>query len=250
MALCYSSARFRPEFTMPAFSWLVLAAVAWIALHLGVSGTALRGRIVARIGDGPFRGLFSLASLLAVAWLAMSYGNAGPVRGLWATPHWLLVACMLMMLPALVLLVGSVSTPNPTLIAGPRARTAGDPARGVLRITRHPMLWSFAIWALVHMVLFGTLGALVFFGAFLVVALAGMPSLDAKFAQRALPDWTRFVEATSIVPFAAILKGRNRLVLSEIGWWRIAIAIVAWFALVALHPLLFDVPAWRLFVGG
>lgn len=234
---------------MSNLSWLILAALVWIALHLGVSGTSLRGRIVGAIGEGPFRGLFSLASLLVVVWLAMSYGDAGAVRGLWATPHWLLVGCMLLMLPALVLFVGSVSTPNPTLIAGPRARTADEPARGVLRITRHPMLWSFAIWALVHMILFGTLGALVFFGAFVVVALAGMPSLDAKVAKRDPPHWTPFVEATSIVPFVAILQGRNRFVFGEIGWWRIAIAVVAWFALIALHPLLFDVPAWRLLIG-
>ncbi len=234
---------------MSAFSGLVIAAIVWIALHLGVSGTSLRARLVGAIGEGPFRDLFSLASLLVVAWLAMSYGEAGAVRGLWATPHWLLVACMLLMLPALVLFVGSVSTPNPTLIAGPRARDGGDPARGVLRVTRHPMLWSFAIWALVHLILFGTLGALVFFGAFLVVALAGMPSLDAKVAKRGLPHWPRFVEATSIVPFVAIAQGRNRFVFGEIGWWRIAVAIVAWFALIALHPLLFDVPAWRLLIG-
>src|SRR5690606_16572444 len=144
------------ELVMSAFSGLVIAAIVWIALHLGVSGTSLRARLVGAIGAGPLRGLFSLASLLVVAWLATSYGEAGAVRGLWATPHWLLVACMLLMLPALILFVGSVSTPNPTLIAGPRARDGGDPARGVLRVTRHPMLWSFAIWALVHLILFGT----------------------------------------------------------------------------------------------
>lgn len=235
---------------MSPLIWLCLAAIVWIALHLGVSGTSLRARIVDAMGEGPFRGIFSLASFAVIVWLVGAWSNAGAVRGLWATPHWFFVVCMLLMLPALVLFVGSVSTPNPTLIAGPRARSGEEPARGVLRITRHPMLWSFAIWALVHMILFGTLGALVFFGAFLVVALAGMPSLDAKVAKRNPPHWTRFVEVTSILPFVAIAQGRNRFVFGEIGWWRIAVAVVAWFALIALHPLLFDVPAWRMLTGG
>ena len=54
---------------------------------------------------------------------------------------------MLLMLPALVLFVGSVKTPNSTMLQGQRALKVENPARGVLRMTRHPILWSFAIWA-------------------------------------------------------------------------------------------------------
>lgn len=235
---------------MSPLTWLILAAAAWLALHLGVSGSALRGRIVRAIGEGPFRGLFSLASLIVIAWLVMAWSAAGPVRGLWVAPHWLRVACMVSMLPALLLFVGSVSVANPTMVAGDRALGREEAARGILRITRHPMLWSFAIWALVHLVMGGTLGDLVFFGAFLAVALAGMPSLDAKIARRDPAAWARFAAATSIVPFVAIAQGRNRLVPREIGWWRVGVAVLAWFGLIALHPLLFDVPAWRILVGG
>jgi uncharacterized membrane protein len=235
---------------MSPLNSLILAAVVWVLLHLGVSGTALRTRIVDAIGAGPFRIVFSLVSVAVIYWLASSYGKAGAVRVLWTSPHWLIVVCMLSLLPALLLLVGSVTVPNPTMVGGKRALATNDAARGILRVVRHPMLWAFAIWAAAHLVMFGTLGGVVFFGSFLVVALAGMPSLDAKIGKRNSQGWAKFVQATSNIPFAAIAQGRNRFVFAEIGIWRIAIAVLAWFGLIALHPLVYGVPAWRMLVGG
>ena len=235
---------------MSPFSSLILAAIVWMLLHLGVSGSALRARIVDAIGVGPFRIAFSLASGAVIYWLASSYGRTGAVRVLWTSPHWLIVACMLLMLPALLLLVGSVTVRNPTMVGGKRALATNDAARGILRVVRHPMLWAFAIWAAAHLVMSGTLGGVVFFGAFLVVALAGMPSLDAKIGKRNSQGWATFVQATSNIPFAAIAQGRNRFVFAELGVWRIAIAVLAWFGLIALHPSLFGVPAWRMLLGG
>ncbi len=149
---------------------LLVAAFVWMAMHLVVSGTQLRAWIVKAIGEGAFRAAFSLASAASLAWLIWSYVAAGPLQSLWVTPRWVIVLCMLLMLPALVLFVGSVTTPNPTMVAGQRALKAEHPAHGILRVTRHPMLWSFAIWAGVHLVMIGTLSATVFFGAFLIVA--------------------------------------------------------------------------------
>ena len=235
---------------MSPFNSLILASIVWMLLHLGVSGTALRARIVDAIGAGTFRIVFSLASVAVIYWLASSYSKAGAVRMLWTSPHWLIVACMLLMLPALLLLVGSVTVRNPTMVGGKRALATNDAARGILRVTRHPMLWAFAIWAAAHLIMLGTLGGMVFFGAFLVVAMAGMPSLDAKIGKRNSQGWATFVQATSILPFAAIAQGRNRFVFAEIGVWRIAIAVLAWFCLIALHPLVYGVPAWRMLIGG
>jgi uncharacterized membrane protein len=235
---------------MSAFNSLILAAVVWMLLHLGVSGTALRTRIVETIGAGPFRIVFSLASVAVIYWLGKSYGKAGAVRVLWTSPHWLIVVCMLLMIPALLLLVGSVTVRNPTMVGGKSALATNDAARGILRVVRHPMLWAFALWAGAHLVMFGTLGGLVFFGSFLVVALAGMPSLDAKIGKRDTQGWAAFVQSTSNIPFAAIAQGRNRFVFAEIGVWRIAIAVLAWFGLIALHPMLYGIPAWRMLLGG
>ena len=234
---------------MTAFASLLAAAIAWVAVHIGIAGTAVREAIVARIGTGPFRGLFVVASFALLYWLGTSYGAAGPVRQLWIAPRWLVVAGMWLLLPAVLLLVCSVSQPNPTSVRGGRALERDEPATGILRITRHPMLWAFALWAVVHAIALGTLSALVLTGAILLTALIGMPSLDAKYAKRNPERWPWFAATTSIVPFVAIAQGRNRLVLREIGWLRPWLAIVIWGVLIALHPLAFEVNPARYFHG-
>jgi uncharacterized membrane protein len=231
----------------PALGSLLAAAVAWVAVHIGVAGTRLRDRLVARIGEGPFRGLFVVASFAILGWLGWSFAAAGPVQGLWVAPRWLAVLMMLLMLPALLLFVGSLTTPNPTSVTGARALEAANPAAGVLRITRHPMLWAFAVWGAVHLVVIGTLSMAILAGAIIVTALAGMPSLDAKYARRRPDRWPAFAAVTSRLPFAAILEGRNHLVWSEIGWWRPLLAMVLWIGLIALHPWAFGVDPARFF---
>ena len=230
-----------------ALASLLAAAIAWTAFHVGVAGTRLRDRLVARMGEKVFRGLFVLGSFALLGWLGWSFAAAGPVRVLWMAPQWLAVAMMLLMLPALLLFVASVSMPNPTSVAGAHALEAPNPAVGILRITRHPMLWSFALWGVVHLAVLGTLSMALLAGAIAVTALAGMPSLDAKYARRERGRWPAFAKATSILPFAAIAQGRNRLVWSEIGWWRPLLAVVLWLALIAVHPWLFGVDLARYF---
>jgi uncharacterized membrane protein len=97
---------------------------------------------VRTFGEGPFRGGFSALSIATLFWLIHSYNTAATAL-LWYPPSWLLVLLVLAMLPACLLFVVSVTTPNPTMIGG--EHTTGEP-RGIQRITRHPMLWSFAIW--------------------------------------------------------------------------------------------------------
>ncbi|MCY7354254.1 MAG: NnrU family protein, partial [Lysobacter sp.] len=214
----------------PELASLIAAAIVWIFVHIGIAGTALRGRVVQLLGEAGFRLAFSLLSVANIVWLGLAWGAAGPVRVLWHAPQWLVVACMLVMVPAAILLVGSVTTPNPTMVGGHRALKTDTPAVGILRVTRYPMLWSFALWAATHMIITGTLSGAIFTGAFLVVAVAGMFSLDAKYAKRVPERWAAFAGVTSIFPFAAIGQGRNRFVFGEIGVWRIAMGVVLWFA--------------------
>src|SRR6202034_820002 len=204
---------------------LLVAALVWIGVHVGIAGTRARDLLVARIGDGGFRGLFSLVSIAALIFLVRAWSTA-PTEPLWFTPGWLRWLLVAAMLPASVLFVASVSQPNPTMI-GPSGAMARPP-RGMIRVTRHPMLWSFAIWAAVHVCGNGDSASIVFFGAILVTTLAGMPSIDAKLARRDPAAWQALSAATSIVPFAAIAQGRNRLVPGEIGWLTVLVGVVAW----------------------
>jgi uncharacterized membrane protein len=217
---------------------LIIAALVWIGIHLGLAGTTLRDAVAGRIGEGSFRTFFSVLSVVALVFLVFAW-NAAPSAQLWVAPDWLRWLLALAMLPAFALFVASVSGRNPTMI-GP-GEGGAQPPRGMIRVTRHPMLWSFAIWAAVHILGNGDTAAIVFFGAFLVTALAGMPSIDAKLHRRDPATWQGLAAMTSIVPFAAITQGRNRFVPNEIGWLIPTIAVVVWLLLLLAHPWLFGV---------
>jgi uncharacterized membrane protein len=93
--------------------------------------------------------------------------------------------------------------------------TVGDGV-GMTRITRHPLQWSFVLWAIVHVLANGDLRSLVLFAAIGTVSLFGTVLMDRKKAATLGEDWARYAAATSNVPFAAIATGRNRLVVSEL----------------------------------
>jgi uncharacterized membrane protein len=145
-----------------------------------------------------------------------------------------------LMLPAFLFFVASVASPNPTAVEG-KLGEAGP--RGIQRITRHPMLWSFSLWAALHLLAKGDLAGVLFFGAFLVTSLVGMPSIDGKLAARQPDMWARLAPSTSILPFGAILAGRNRLALGEIPAVVWVAGLLAWAALLWLHPAIFGWPA-------
>ncbi|WP_376093396.1 NnrU family protein [Roseomonas sp. CCTCC AB2023176] len=216
---------------------LILAALLWIGIHVGVAGTRLRGAVVARTGEKAFTGVFSLASAVSITLLVLAWQNA-PTTPLWFPPRvlsWLLVVLMLL---AFVLFAGSVMTRNATSL-GQGSALEQEP-RGMVRITRHPMLWSFAIWGIVHVIGNGDTAAILFFGAFALTALLGMPSLDAKVAARDPAGWRGFASRTSLLPFGAVLSGRNRIAWREI-LWPLLIGGAAWAALLHLHPAIFGV---------
>ena len=214
-----------------------MAALVWIGIHIGISGTRLRGQIVQRIGEGPFRGIFSVVSIATLVVLVRAWSIA-PTALLWVPPNWLRWLLVLAMLPAFLLFTASLSRQNPTMVGSPG--TALSPPRGIVRITRHPMLWSFAIWAAVHVIGNGDTASVVFFATFLVTALAGMPSIDAKMARRDPFTWQALSATTSIVPFAAVMQKRNRAVLRELSGQAL-IATILWVVMLLLHPVLFGV---------
>jgi uncharacterized membrane protein len=222
---------------------LIVAALVWIAIHRGLAGTSLRDAVVRNIGEALFRGLFSVLSLAALIALAWAWDEA-PSTLLWFSPPWVRWVLVFAMLPAFILLVASVAGPNPTMVGPAEAGT--KPPRGIIRVTRHPMLWSFVLWAAVHIAANGDTSAIVFFGAFLITALTGMPSIDAKLARRDPASWQALSAATSIIPFVAIAQGRNRFVPREIGWRTPVLGAIAWIAVLWVHPWLFGMAAVNL----
>lgn len=221
---------------------LIAAAVYFVLLHLLVSGTALRGAIIKVTGEGAFMGLFSLASLAGLVWMGWAYGQArgtGPVY--WDLGAGAKHAAMGLVLLGFLLIVPGLFTANPTSVKQEGALDKPDPAKGILRLTRHPFLWGVAIWALAHLLVNGDAPSLVLFGALLVLALTGGASIDAKRRKALGPKYAAFVAQTSNLPFAAVLAGKQKLSLGEIGWWRLLLAVAIYAALLWGHPFLFGV---------
>ena len=218
---------------------LLLAAAFWIATHNGLAGSDIRARLVGRIGENGFRIFYSIFSVLALVMLARASGAAETIP-LWTAPAWLRLALAVIMLPAFLFFAAGLLR-NPTAVGG--EALAGQRARGIQRITRHPMLWSFALWALVHVIGNGDVTSLIFFGTFAISAFLGMPSIDRKLAARDPEAAARLRAETSILPFGAILAGRNRLVLAEIGWLAPLLALIGWAAVLHSHARFFGVPA-------
>jgi uncharacterized membrane protein len=230
----------------PPMTRLAIASAFWLLLHVILAGSPLRWAIVDKIGEKAFRGLFSVLSLIGIVWLAIAYRQATSAEsfyGLRFVEPWMLWTPAVFMVPAVIFFVGSLTQPNPTMVMGERHLAEAEPARGVFRITRHPMLWSFLLWAFSHFIANGDLASVFLFGSIMLVAAAGMGSIDRKQARRDPAGWKRFAGVTSVVPFMAIAAGKNRLVVSEIGWSRIAIAAALWLAIVAIHPIVFGASA-------
>ncbi len=212
---------------------LLLAALFFIGIHLGVSGTRLRDRVVRLTGLRGYMAGFSAASVTGLAWLVSAY-NAASYVPTWGQLEWWKPFAIALMLPAFLLVVIGLTTPNPTAVT--QEGLVDRPPQGIVRITRHPFLMGVALWAGVHLVGNGDVASLLFFAALAIVAVAGAVSIDAK-RRRVLGTaaWDAFASRTSIVPFAAILAGRNTLVAHEFGRWRPAAGLAAYVLMLGGH---------------
>lgn len=225
---------------------LLAAALFFVLIHLLVAGTRMRDTITGRIGDGPYMGLFSLASVAGLVWFGFAY--AGARTEPWNTIYWSTgpatrhIQIGLQLIALLFITIG-ISTPNPTAVRAEGVLDRPDAVKGMVRVTRHPFLWGVAIWALGHLLVNGDIASIVLFGAMLFLAVFGTASIDAKRRRKLGEKWDAFAAQTSNVPFAAILAGRQALNVTEIGWWRIVLGVVVWWALMAGHPYMFGVRA-------
>jgi len=225
---------------MNGMVWLTLATVTFVGSHLLLSHP-LRAPLVARLRDGGFLGLYSLVAALAITWLAFAYRAAPAGAPLWMVTNGLWVLVSLVMLAASILFVGSLignpALPNP----GPGG-SAPSAARGMFAITRHPMNWSFALWAACHIAVFPTGPNLILCGAIIFLALVGSALQDRK-KESLQPDrWRDWEAKTSFWPFAAIISRRARL--AGFGWIVPGGGVLFWLAATWAH-----IPAARVSAG-
>ncbi len=210
---------------------LILAVSAFVGGHELLSHP-LRAPLVQRLGAGGFALLYSVVAFATLG-AAVQLWKAVPPDRLWQVPiwlHWLAVAAMLF---AAILFVGSVTAPNPALMGG---GTAGaNTPKGVQRITRHPMLWSFAIWAFVHITLSADSRTIVLASGIATLALFGAHMQDGK-KRGQVAGYGDHIAATGFVPFAAQLRGRQSWGSAWPGPVAVLGGVALWAVLLGAHP--------------
>lgn len=219
---------------------LLASLLAFVGLHFALPARRTRAALVAGLGEKGFLGLYSLIAFVALAGIVYGFRMA-PYVVWWTPPIWARHCALALMPFALFFLVAGFSTPNPAAAGQDRTLSLGDPASGILRISRHPALCGFALWALLHMLANGDRSGILTFFSIFVLSVGGMFHIDSRRAHNQGEAWARFAEKTSRLPFAAIVSGRQSLRLSELGMVRPLAALVLYGVILASHRFLYGV---------
>ena len=216
---------------------LILLSGLFVVTHIGMSSDPYRKRMVDKLGEWGFKIVYSLVSFATLGGAIVIYAghkSLGPV--LWKTSVWAYPLVYLIMLIGFLLFFLSLVTPSPTGMM-----PAKSEARGVLRITRHPMNMGFACFGLAHLLANAALGDIFFFGSIFVTGFAGAYHQDRRKAQERGDDFQLFQSQTSILPFAALVQGKTRLDAGEFSKPLLIAAMAAYVAAILLHKKLFGI---------
>ena len=218
---------------MNGHAGLALATAAFVGSHLALSHP-LRLKLVRNLGEGPFVLLYSVVAAATLLAMILAWRGIGQSLPLWIAPGWAWWLGSALILLACILLAGSFMK-NPAFPQpGARAK-AVRPATGVFAITRHPMNWAFALWALVHISLWGSPRNLIVAGGLLLLAILGSIGQDRKKANVMGETWRRWQAATSFVPFGALVDGRIAWRKAAPGWIAAGGGLALWLAVTWLH---------------
>jgi uncharacterized membrane protein len=187
---------------------LVLGLVLFLAPHTLTTFRRARQRLIERIGEFPYKALYSVVSLVGVLVIAYGFGlyrSTGPIE-LWYPPLWMRHVTVALMWPACICIVA--------------AYVPGD----IKRVLKHPMLVGVKLWALAHLLSNGDLGSIILFGAVLAWAVFDRITLKRRTDPGALP---------------IAIGGRRNDIIAVIVGTLLYLALGYWF-----HPLAIGVPAF------
>lgn len=223
----------------PELLSLIVASVGFVGGHFVLSHP-LRAPLVRAIGEQGFMGVYSLLSFATLGWMIWAFRAIGPGEApLWdGTGQAIWIIASLLTLLALVLLFGSFRG-NPALPQTASASVAAAQATRVFAVTRHPMMWGVALWALAHMAVAPKPRTLVLAGALLVLALVGSALQDRKKEKLLGAAWQSWEAKTSYWPRFGKLAG-----VSPVLW---IVAVLGWLAITWAHMPLAAITAgiWR-----
>ena len=144
---------------------LVLGLVIFLGLHsTRVFAEPLRAQAIARLGEGPWKGSYSLVSAVGFVLIVWGFAEARfSAPALWTPPPGARHATILLMLVSMLLLAGYLFKQSHIAVA-----------------VHHPMVWSVAVFGLAHLIANGSAADVVLFGAFFIWALADLVSSYAR----------------------------------------------------------------------
>ena len=217
---------------------LIAASLTFVGTHFALSHP-LRGAVSRAVGDKGFQAVYSLVALASFAWMALAFRAVPSGIALWngqADLAWALATAI--MLIASVLLVGSFKG-NPAMPAPGAAELARHGPHGVFHVTRHPMMWSFALWSAAHVLVSPTPRVIVLSAAVAVLALVGSRLQDRKKEVLMGAAWQGWESRTSYWPRVSGLARAGAA--AWIG------GTVLWLAATWAHGWLIGMPAgvWR-----
>lgn len=220
-----------------AFLHLIVSSVSFVIGHLILSHPSVRTPLRNKLGKIGFRGGYSLVAGATFTWMIWSFGNA-PRTPLWEAPTFFVHGSLTLMVIAFFLIICGYTTPNPGVLDMEQKGIAQGPS-GVMKITRHPVMWGVALFGISHILANGHLEGLIFFGSLSALALLGASHIDYRKSQRLGDVWRDYMAITSHIPMAAILSGRTRVEVGEIKWWQTLLTILAFIGFLIGHQHMF-----------
>ncbi len=180
---------------------LVLGLLIFLGLHsTQIFAANGRSQAIARIGEGPWKGVYSLLSLVGFVMIVWGFSQARAAAPMmWAPPIWTRHIALLLMLFSMILLGAYGLKKSHIAVA-----------------VHHPMLWAVVIWSAAHLFANGSAADVVLFGAFLAWALLDLSSNYARDRANAAvypaPNWgaTAGAIAIGVVLWVVLLGGLHR----------------------------------------
>ncbi len=176
---------------------LFAANVTFVGMHFAMSHP-LRRPLVCALGGRGFQLVYTLVSVAAFAWIVVAF-KASPPGDLPGSGEEGWVVATVLTIPAMVLLAGSL-VGNPALPTPLAEKQARAEPRGVFAITRHPMMWGIALWALSHLILATSWRTTITAAAMGALALIGARLQDRKKKALMGDAWAQWEAKTTYWP--------------------------------------------------
>lgn len=200
---------------------LIAASVGFVVTHLLLSHL-LRGTLLRLFGTIGYQIFYSLVSFATLGLAIYAYRELPFGAPLWDVPGWMPVVSAFLMFCASVLFVGSVIK-NPAMPAPQAGEFAERVPDGVFKITRHPMMWAFAIWSVSHIIVKPSEANMWLMGSIFVLAILGSLGQDRRKATEMGLRWQHWQNQTSFLPFGnGLATPGSGIIIAGIALWLIA----------------------------